>query len=130
MNESPFERGKRVAAWFCIGVIGVISLLPGADVAPVRTSMGGHVEHLLTYAVTSLITTIAYLDHSRFKIAGWLILYAAGLELLQRYSPGRLSSFEDLAFSTAGILLGVAILYLVQHMRSRQASGSRSPTGM
>jgi VanZ family protein len=125
-----YERGKRVAAWICLGVIAVISLLPAADVASVRTSMGAHVEHLLTYAVTSLITTIAYLDHSRFKIAGWLILYAAALEFLQRYSPGRLSSFEDLAFSTAGILLGVAILYLVQHMRSRQASGSRSPTGM
>src|SRR5262249_43649241 len=121
---------KRVAAWFCIGVIAVVSLLPAAEVAPLRTSMGGHVEHLLTYAATALITAIAYPEHSRLKMAGWLILYAAALEFLQRYSPGRLSSFEDLAFSTAGIVLGLAIFHLVQQVRSRQTSGSRSPTGM
>ena len=63
MTGSLFERGKRVAAWFCIGVIGIVSLLPAAEVAPLRTSMGGHSEHLLTYAVTTLITAIAYLDH-------------------------------------------------------------------
>jgi VanZ family protein len=130
VTGSLFERGKRVAAWVCIAVIGILSLLPAAEVAPLRTSMGGHVEHLLTYAVTSLITTIAYLDRSRFRIAGGLILYAAVLEFLQRYSPGRLSSFEDLAFSTAGIILGLAIFQLVQQVRARQASGSRSPTGM
>jgi len=124
-----FERGKRAAAWFCIGVIGIISLLPAVEVAPIRTSLGGHVEHLLTYAVVSLITAAAYLDQARFKIAGGLIVYAAALEFLQRYSPGRHSSFEDLAFSTTGIMLGLAIFHLVQQVRAKQASGSRSPTG-
>jgi hypothetical protein len=129
VTGSLFERGKHVVAWFCIGVIGIISLLPGAEVAPLRTSIGGHSEHLLAYAVTTLITAIAYLDQSRFKIGGSLILYAAALEFLQRYSPGRLSRLEDLTFSTAGILLGLAIVHLVQQVRSRQASGGRSPTG-
>jgi VanZ family protein len=126
VTGSLFERGKRVAAWCCIGVIGIISLLPAAEVAPVRTSMGGHGEHLLIYAVTTLITAIAYLDHSRFRIAGSLILYAAGLEFLQRYSPGRQSSFEDLAFSVTGIMLGLAIFQLIQQVRTRQASSNRS----
>jgi len=129
VTGSLFERGKRVTAWFCIGVIGIISLLPAAEVAPVRTSIGGHGEHLLTYAVTTLITVLAYLDQSRAKIGGSLILYAAALEFLQRYSPGRLSSLEDLAFGTAGIILGLAIVHLIQQVRSRQASGGRSPTG-
>jgi len=124
------EHGKRVTAWSCIGVIGVMSLLPGAEVAPVRTNMGGHGEHLLTYAVATLITAIAYPHQSRFKIAGCLILYAAVLEFLQRYSPGRLSSFEDLAFSAAGVILGLAIFHLIQQVRTRQASSSRSPTGL
>jgi VanZ family protein len=124
-----FERGKRAAAWFCIGVIGIISLLPAVEVAPMRTSLGGHVEHLFAYAVVSLITAVAYLDQSRFKIAGGLIVYAAVLEFLQRYSPGRHSSFEDLAFSTTGIMLGIAISHVVQQVRTKQASSSRSPTG-
>ena len=129
MTGSLFERGKHVVAWFCIGVIGIFSLLPGAEVAPLRTSIGGHSEHLLAYAVTSLITGIAYLDQSRSKIGGCLILYAAALEFLQRFSPGRLSSLEDLTFSTAGIMLGLTIAHLLQQVRSRQASGGRSPTG-
>jgi VanZ family protein len=123
-----FERGKRAAAWVCIAAIGIMSLLPSVEVASLRTSLGGHVEHLLTYAAVSLITAAAYLDQSRFKIVGGLIVYAAVLEFLQRYSPGRHSSFEDLAFSTAGIMLGVAIFHLVQQVRAKQAS-SRSPTG-
>jgi VanZ family protein len=123
-----FERGKRAAAWICIAAIGIISLLPAIEVAPIRTSLGGHIEHMLTYAVVSLITAAAYPDQSRFKIVGGLIVYAAVLEFLQRYSPGRHSSFEDLAFSTAGVMLGVTIFHLVQQLRAKQAS-SRSPTG-
>jgi VanZ family protein len=125
VTGSLFERGKRVAAWFCIGVIGILSLLPAAEVAPLRTTMGGHSEHMLTYAVTTLITAIAYLDLSRFKIGGCLVLYAAALEFLQRYSPGRLSSLEDLAFSVTGIMLGLAIFHLTQQVRTRQASSNR-----
>ena len=120
MTGAIFEQGKRVAAWCCIGAIGIISLLPGAEVTPMRTSLGGHVEHLLTYAATSMITALAYLDHSRLKIAACLGLYAAVLEFLQRYAPGRISSFEDLAFSAAGIMLGLAVFHLLQHLRARQ----------
>jgi VanZ family protein len=113
------ELGKRIAAWCCILAIGILSLLPAVEVAPVRTSLGGHLEHLLTYAAASFITAVAYLDQSRLKIAAWLVLYAAVLEFLQRYAPGRLSRLEDLAFSTAGIVLGVTVFYLLQYLRTR-----------
>src|SRR5262245_8277933 len=96
-TEAIFEHGKRVAAWCCIGAIGILSLLPAAEVGPLRTSLGGHVEHLATYAATSVITAFAYLDHSRFKIAASFVLYGAILEFLQRFVPGRSSSFKDLA---------------------------------
>jgi VanZ family protein len=120
------ELGKRIAAWCCILAIGILSLLPAVEVAPVRTSLGGDVEHLLTYAAAGLITAVAYLDQSRLKIAAWLVLYAAVLEFLQRYAPGRLSRLEDLAFSTAGIVLGVTGFQLLQHLRARQESSNRS----
>ena len=121
-----FEQGLRIAAWCCIGVVGIVSLLPAAEVAPVRTSLGGHPEHLMTYAATSMLTALAYLDHSRVKIGTCLVLYAAVLEFLQRYSPGRLPSFGDVAFSAAGILLGIVALHLLQHVRTRQAMARRS----
>src|SRR5262245_44270128 len=122
VTGTVFERGHRVAAWFCLGAIAILSLLPAATVVPVRTSMGGHLEHFLTYAAATLITVLAYVDHSRVKITLALILYAATLEYLQRYAPGRLSSLEDFASSATGILLGVAAFHLVQHLRARTAS--------
>src|SRR5262245_23339903 len=124
-----FERGKRVAAWCCIGTVGIISLLPGAEVAPLRTGLGGHAEHLLTYAATSMITARAYLDFSRFKIAASLVFYAAALEFLQRYAPGRSPSFEDLAFSVAGIVLGLTAFHLLQHVNIRQGTSKQTGYG-
>jgi VanZ family protein len=114
-----FEYGKRWAAWCLIAAIGILSLLPGAEVGPIRTSLGGHLEHLLAYTVTTLMTAVAYADHSRFKIALSLILYAGVLEYLQRFSPGRLSSVLDFTFSSTGVMLGVATFHVVRHLREK-----------
>jgi VanZ family protein len=126
---SLFERGKRVASWGALVAIGILSMLPAAEVSSVRTSMGGHVEHLLVYAATSLLTAIAFVDHSKVKIAASLILYAAALEYLQRYAPGRLSSLLDLTFSTTGVLIGLAIFHVIRLLRERRirAAAVRNP---
>jgi VanZ family protein len=121
-----FEHGKRAAAWWCIGAIGIISLLPADEVAPIRTSLGGPLEHLLAYAAASMVTAQAYVDHRRFKIAACLVLYATGLEFLQRYAHGRFSSFKDLAFSAGGVVLGLAAFHLLQHLRARHGISKRS----
>ena len=121
---SLFERGKRVAAWAALIAIGVLSMLPAAEVSPVRTSMGGHVEHLLVYAAVALLTAVAYVEHSKIKIAASLILYAAALEYLQRYAPGRLSSLLDLTFSTTGVLIGLAIFHVTRLLRERHIRGA------
>src|SRR5262245_16539570 len=112
-----FDHGKRAAAWCAIAAIGILSLLPGDEVAPIRTSLGGHLEHVGAYAATALITAIAYVDQSRLKITLSLILYAAALEYLQRFSPGRLSSLVDLIFSSTGVLLGIATFEVLRHLR-------------
>ena len=84
--------------------------------------MGGHAEHLLVYSVTTLLVVAAYPDHSRTKIAVSLLLYAAVLEFLQRWSPGRLSSLADLTFSSLGVFCGLATVYFIQRLRQRHAS--------
>jgi VanZ like family len=126
MTEPFLERGKRLAAWCCVVAIGVISLLPAAEVAALRTSMGGHSEHLLAYATATLITVFAYIDQSRLKIVFALILYAAALEYLQRFSPGRFASVEDLGFSVTGVMLGAGIFHVIQYVRTRQPSSRPS----
>jgi VanZ family protein len=125
---SLLESGKRVAAWGALVTIGILSLLPATVVSPVRTSMGGHVEHLLVYAATALLTAIAYVDHSKIKVAVSLTLYAAALEYLQRYAPGRLSSLLGLTFSTTGVLIGLAIFQVIRHLREHTRAGAvRNP---
>ena len=126
---SLFESGKRVAVWGALVAIGILSMLPAAEVSPVRTSLGGHVEHLLVYAAIALLTAIAYVDHGKIKIAVSLILYAAALEYLQRYAPGRLSSLLDLTFSTTGVLIGFAIFQVIRHLREKhtRAAAVRNP---
>jgi VanZ family protein len=115
-DETMATFGKRAAAWCAIAAIGILSLLPADEVAPIRTSLGGHLEHVVAYAVTALITAIAYVYHSRFKITFSLILYAAVLEYLQRFSPGRSSSFVDLMFSSTGVMLGIATFQVLRHL--------------
>src|SRR5262245_58684018 len=117
-----FEHGKRAAAWCAIAAIGILSLLPGDEVAPIRTGLGGHLEHVMAYAVTALITAIAYVNQNRLKITFSLILYAATLEYLQRFSPGRLSSLVDLMFSSTGVMLGIASLHIFRNLREKYAS--------
>jgi VanZ family protein len=115
-EETMGAFGKRAAASCAIAAIGILSLLPGDVVAHIRTSLGGHLEHVGAYAATALITAITYVDHSRFKITLSLVLYAAVLEYLQRFSPGRHSSFVDLMFSSTGVMLGIATFQVLRHL--------------
>jgi VanZ family protein len=113
------KTATRFAAWSCLLAIGVLSLLPADDI--VRTSLGAHVEHVLAYACTSLITALAYRDWPVIRILVSLVIYAALLEYLQRFSPGRVSSIVDFAFSSAGVVIGIVILELTKKI-SRSTS--------
>ena len=113
---SLFDYVKRLVAWISLLGIGVLSLLPTTEVGPLRTGIGGHFEHLLAYAATTLIVMTAYLDLNRIKIAVSLIVYAAALEYLQRFAPGRGSSLLDFTFSAAGVVIALAALYALRHL--------------
>ena len=105
----------RVAAWACVLVLAVLSLLPGDEM--MRTGMGGHIEHATAYAGTALLMV---LSHRSTAPGLWLVGYAGVLEFLQRYSPGRTSAFADFAASSTGVLAGVAAaLALAAILRAR-----------
>ncbi len=100
----------RAAAWSCIVAIGVLSLLPGEEM--VRTDLGGHAEHVLAYSMTALIVASAYSSIAPHQVFGALMTYAACLEYLQRFSPGRHSRPIDFAFSALGVVVGAAIFVI------------------
>jgi len=102
----PFLR-LRPIAWGCIGLIAVLSLLPGDEM--VRTRMGGHIEHAVAYAGTAMLLRLGYQAWGK-QIAVGLVLYAGLLELLQNFSPGRHPGVSDWLASSAGALMGIAVI--------------------
>lgn len=115
----------RVAAWACIVVVGALSLVPADQVT--RTTLGGHAEHVLAYAMTAFIAAAAYSERKPTRIGAALIAYAGVLEFLQIFSPGRNARFEDFMFSGAGVILGVAAAVFLGKLRTPRARDFPDP---
>jgi VanZ family protein len=80
-----------------------------------RTILGGHAEHFIAYLGTVIITGLAFRKSPRLAVqCVLLVVYAAILEAGQLYSPGRHASFQDLAFSSAGVVTGGLFLWMAR----------------
>jgi VanZ family protein len=102
----------RVAGGVCVVAVAVLSLLPAEKMA--RTGLGGHIEHMAVYLGTALTTALAFDERGDLAIFLALSAYAGVLELLQHFSPGRISSIEDFTFSAAGVLMGVVVALILK----------------
>src|SRR6266404_6959787 len=104
----------RVLTWCCVLLLAVLSLLPAQDM--VRTGVPGELEHLVAYAGSAAIGMAGYgANRGGVRVIGGFWVYAAILEYLQRFSPGRHPSLVDFAASAFGVLCGglaVAVLWL------------------
>jgi VanZ family protein len=113
MHTSLLITACRVLTWCCAFLLAVLSLLPAQDM--VRTGLAGELEHLVAYAVSAAIGMAGYgASRGGVRVIGGFWVYAAVLEYLQHYSPGRHSSFLDFAASAFGALCGglaVALLW-------------------
>ncbi len=105
----------RAAAWFCLGVIVVLSLVPGSE-RP-QTGYPGKIEHMIAYAGAGLFAALGY-ERSRSRRTYWALAAALSflLEYLQHFSPGRSPNILDAVASsfglTAGMALGASLLAL------------------
>jgi len=109
----PYLRLLRPIGWGCVGLIAVLSLLPGHEM--VRTSLGGHIEHAVAYAGTAALLRLGYPARGK-RIAFGLVLYAGLLELLQNFSPGRHPAVPDWLASSTGALVGIAVIHISQQV--------------
>ena len=105
MNNRKIDRLLRCAAWVAVGFLAVATLVP----APERPQSGlsSGLEHVAAYAVTAAAFSFASTTR-RWKILLILCLYAAILEFLQHYAPGRHARFGDFLTSCAGVFVGVS----------------------
>jgi VanZ family protein len=96
----------RIGTWCCIVLLAVLSLVPAEEM--LQTGFPGGFEHFVAYFGSAAIAMAAY-GRSRGSIqiiVGGFWVYAALLEYLQRFSPGRNSTIEDFLVSALAALCG------------------------
>ncbi len=116
---------RRAAAWVGVAILCGLSLLPSDQDVDIDLFEDAH--HFGAYLALSIASTAAY-PTSRLRLTAGLIVLAAGLELLQHFSPGRTPSWQDFATGAAGVIVGVAIVRVFHRLLSGSTVGPR--TGM
>jgi VanZ family protein len=96
----------RIAGWACAGAIFFLSVVPG-EARPHSGVAPGHVEHVLAYLVTAVLIGLGH-PRWRLQACALLIGFAAVLESVQIWIPGRNAEFNGFAASALGIVFGCA----------------------
>jgi VanZ family protein len=110
LAKNPLSVLLRAACIGCIIALAILAWLPAKDLT--RTTLGGHAEHFIAYLGTAIILGLTFRKSPHLAVqCVLLIVYAAILEAGQLYSPGRHASFQDLAFSSSGVVAGGLILW-------------------
>ena len=113
---TALARLARPAFWAAILLLALLSLLPKEQMA--RTGAAGWLEHFGAYAGTMLLGAVGYARRIGLaRPALVLIAYAAVLELLQYFSPGRSPGLLDFAAGAAGV---VATAWIFHFMMARE----------
>jgi hypothetical protein len=111
--EKPLSVFLRAAFISCIVALAILAWLPAAIIT--RTNLGGHSEHLLAYLGTAIAMGLTFQKGPRLTVQCLLlVVYAAVLETGQLYSPGRHASFQDFAYSAAGVVIGGLFLSMAR----------------
>ena len=100
----------RVAGWFAVLVIIVLSTTPGQ----LRPDVLGekHIEHLTAYMGAAMLLATGYPGRPQsIKIAILLSLCSGILEIAQLGISGRSSSIADFVTSSLGAFIGIAVIY-------------------
>ncbi len=117
MRAGLLRTSLRFLTWVCVGLLSLLSLLPAQDI--VRTGLPGPLEHFAAYAGSGAIAMAGYgLNRGAVRVIGCFWVYAAILEYLQHFSPGRHPAFEDFAASALGALCGGIAVVLLWRWRS------------
>jgi VanZ family protein len=85
-------------------LLAFLSLMPAQNM--VRTGFPGQLEHFVAYAGSASIAVAGYGRRVAVRIIGLFWVYAAFLEYLQHFSPGRHPSIADFLASALGASFG------------------------
>ena len=122
---SRFTLLCRVAAWFLLAIITVLSFVP-PGYRPV-TPVPHNVEHLSIFLPTGLALGIGYKRRHLLQSLA-LVLYSAAIELIQLEIPGRHGRLSDFLVNAVSACLGVGLAVLIPWVgqRIRRSAWQRS----
>jgi len=94
------------AAWLLLcGVVGLSIVPPDYRLV---TGLPHHLEHFAIFLLVGLLFGLGYPYRYLVQRVG-LILFAATVELVQVWVPGRHARFSDLVASVLGLLVGLGL---------------------
>jgi len=108
----------RLIGWICLATIAILSLVPG-NIRP-HVVETGQVEHLVAYAGTAFFLAAGYSANK--QLVGILILlpvYAACMETLQIFVPGRTGQLIGAVVGALGSWSGIGLVLLLRSWTPR-----------
>lgn len=110
-------RWARVGFWCGVGIITVVSVLPGETVPQV--GLWDKLQHAISYAAIAALGGAGFgAARARLFIALGLITLGAVLEVAQIYVPGRSGEFGDGVANAIGVVAGLAVICLITYLWS------------
>jgi len=94
----------RILTGCCVILLALLSLMPAQNM--MRNGFPGQLEHFVAYAGSASIAVAGYGRRVAVRIIGLFGVYAAFLEYLQHFSPGRHPSIADFSASALGASFG------------------------
>jgi len=118
-----FRRLTRAVAWFLVLAITVLSVSP-PDYRPV-TPAPHDLEHFAIFLATGLAFGLGYQQGKLVQVLG-LIVFSAGIELIQLYIPGRHARLSDFVVNATSVTLGCLATLLLGRMARWWSDDSRT----
>jgi len=131
LSAEPTTLIFRVCGWAAVAAIAILSLVPG-DLRPHLLSVS-QLEHFAAYLVAGAVLILGYSGvRPAVTTASALPIYAAILELIQLWVPGRSARLIDVVAGSLGAWAGVALILVVHSIVAPAGATLRqpaSPTG-
>ncbi len=106
----------RLAFFSALAAITTLAFLPDYSALPPVVSYSDLANHAAAFVVLYLLYALSY-PHTARRIFMSLFIYGIFIEAVQAFLPTRFASAEDILADSAGLLLGMGIMWMVECKR-------------
>jgi len=117
-RETPDLRiltAARIAGWTLAVIIVVLSVVP-PGLRP-ETGAPRYLEHFAIFAATGFAFGQGY-EHRNGWLAIFFVLFSGGVEIMQRFVPGRHARFSDFIIDASAMVLGLVAASVIDRLRA------------